>query len=116
MTSTSRDRVWLTHKRREDWLSCPLCGAPIKWVKVENAKYEWCPCDEEPVLVVTGKKSSKYKAVYHHELIDGCVVYRGRRYDGKPIMARMPHYFTCPPLIKSRREWATKNRLRYNNE
>lgn len=89
-----RDRLWLTHRRKLDTDFCPLCFAPIKWI------YDgilWIPCDREPILVYpyAGDK----KAVIRRELVNHCALYSDGILEGiKPVLAHMPHVFTCETL------------------
>ena len=97
----NRKRCWLTHKRREPWSSCPLCGAPLKWVLDIN----WTPCDDEPVLYAKG---GNLKLIKNRELIEDCRLYLPG--DELLGMALIPHYYTCAVLKKERREWARKKK------
>lgn len=108
MTSTTRRRCWKTHRRREDWHVCPLCGAQIKWVRLWSGDFS--PCDVEPVLFLPSK-GARYSVVTRRELIDDCRLYNPRR-DGanRPNIGSMPHYYTCPVLIEERRAWAKSHR------
>lgn len=107
MTTAARERCWLSHRRRPEFNSCPLCGAPIKWERLWDGTFS--PCDAEPVLVIQ-KRGSRFNVVYRRELIKDCKLYSPRT-DGcaAPKIARMPHYYTCPVLKAERREWARKN-------
>lgn len=101
----NRERCWVTHKRRPFWNECPLCGQPIKWIKLWDGKFS--PCDDEPVLFVFSK-DAKYKVVVKRELLEHITlkIPPGE----KPRYGRLPHYYSCPVLIKERREWAKANK------
>lgn len=101
MISTERERCWITHQRRRWWNTCPLCGQPIKWVWLSDGNYS--PCNEEPVLYAFSDKS-KFKVVVKRELLERVTLTVPP--DGKPRYGRLPHYYTCPVLVKERREWA----------
>ena len=110
MVTAERDRCWVTHRRRETWTRCPLCGAPITWVKLWDGTYS--PCDTEPVLVVTDP-GSKRQVVRRHELISGYAVYKpgGVNPVGQTATyARLPHCLSCRVLRGERRAWAISHR------
>ena len=95
-----RERLWLTHRRRLETDFCPLCFSPIKWI------YDgciWIPCDREPILVYPsiGNKT----AVINRELVNDCALFSDGAINGKrPILAHMPHVFTCSELRGKRRD------------
>ena len=107
---TERERCWIVHKRRAVWTSCPLCGAPIKWVRLWNGEYS--PCDDEPVLffIPPGKKG-RYKVISKGEVVDNAALKIPRGEKAK--YARLPHYYSCPQLRAERREWALRHQERY---
>lgn len=105
---TERERCWITHKRRPFWNDCPLCGAPIKWVRLWDGKFS--PCNEEPVLYDFAEKGKgRYKVVSKREIIENVTL--KVPVTAKPRYARLPHFYTCPVLIKERRAWAIANRF-----
>lgn len=103
MTYQTRERCWPTHRRRQPWNSCPLCRAPLKWVRLDTD--EWCPCDEVPVLFLPAK-SGRYRLVSKRVLVNG-ELYKGDPHV-HPKYGRLPHYYTCPVLIEERRQWARR--------
>ena len=113
MTTTTssqneRERCWEVHWRRGWWTMCPLCGAPIKWVRLWDGRYS--PCDEEPILFSfpeNGKKS-KLKVVVRGELVENIVPHP--KAGEKPRYGRLPHYWSCSVLRKERQDWAKKNK------
>ena len=107
MPQTTRERPWLTHHRREPWVICPLCGAPIQWRKTDVDG--WVPCDQTPVLYVQG---GRLRLVKRRDLVPGCAVYRPVQHSGHPQYAWMPHYYTCQVLRKERTQWAYEKRER----
>ena len=106
-TTNDRDRCWITHKRRAAWNVCPLCGAPIKWVRLWND--EWSPCDDIPVLFLPDIKA-RTKIIRRRETVSGAI-YKPRR-DGtaRPIPGRLPHFYSCPVLKQERRAWVMENK------
>lgn len=101
-----RERCWLVHRRRQGWNECPLCGAPIKWLRLWDGQYS--PCDEEPVLyVVDAKHLSKLKIISHRDFVDHVLL--KIPVGSKPKYGRLPHYYSCPVLINERRAWAKAN-------
>ena len=101
-----RERCWPTHRRREPWVLCPLCGAALRWIKLRSEK--WTPCDELPVLFV--KDGGRTSCVSGRELVVGCSIYSPRLHFQKPRTGRLPHYYSCPILCRERREWAIQQR------
>lgn len=100
----SEPLVWKTHKRREDFNECPHCGATLRWV---YDGYVWYPCDKEPVLFILHPQGNK-SVVYKKQLYDNCVLYKtgDRRFEGMtPLQGNMQHWFTCPVLRESRKEY-----------
>jgi len=91
----------MAHRRREPWNVCPLCGKPLRWVRV----IEWTPCDEEPVLFVPGGKMTLIKK---RDFVLNCALYK-RGDKNRPGTALIPHFYTCEVLRRERREWARKN-------
>lgn len=107
-SSSERERCWVVHKRRALWALCPLCGAPIKWVRLFDGSYS--PCDEEPVLFwVPESKKGRYKVVSKGELIDHASLKIPKGETAK--YARLPHFYACPVLREERREWALKHKI-----
>ena len=104
-TYQERERCWPTHKRRRPWNSCPLCNAPISWVRLDDDL--WCPCDDEPVLF-TKAPSGRYRLVSKREIVNGELYKRGS--SGLPRYGRLPHYYSCPVLKAERRQWARQQR------
>lgn len=101
----NRERCWIVHRKRERWHNCPLCGAPITWVRIKNSDDgEWSPCDEEPVMIVAGQRG-KMQAVFWNELWTGCRPYLPGRDKKHPMLGRLPHYYTCHVLLDDRRNW-----------
>lgn len=109
MKQMERARCWKIHSRRQGWDKCPLCGVPLKWVRLTGG--DFCPCDIEPVLFIR-EDGARLAVAHRRELVEGCRIYDPRR-DGakRPEMGRIPHFYTCPPLRAERREWA-RNRGR----
>lgn len=107
--STERERCWVVHKRRACWTLCPLCGAPVRWVRLWDGTYS--PCDEEPVLfwIPEGKKG-RYKVVSRGEVLEHVSLKVPKGKTAK--YARLPHYYSCPELRAERREWALRHRER----
>lgn len=106
--TNDRERCWIAHRRNEYWTLCPLCNAPLKWVRLFDGKYS--PCDEEPILYSfpeNGQKS-KIKVVVRGELVENIIPHA--KNGEKPRYGRLPHYFSCPVLRKERQEWARKNK------
>ncbi len=105
MIQNERERCWVRHKRRSWWNTCPLCGQDVKWVRLWDGSYS--PCNDEPVLFSV-EKGSKYKVIVKGEIWEdvSLKIPPGK----KPQYGRLPHYFTCPVLIKERREWAKANK------
>ena len=98
----TRDRCWLTHRRREPWTVCPQCGAPLQWRRTDVDG--WVPCDVMPVLYVAG---GSLRLVKRRDMLGGCSIYRaGQHCTQKPQYAYMPHYYTCPVLRQERAAWA----------
>ena len=102
----TRDRCWLTHKRREPWMICPLCNQPIAWRRTDVDG--WVPCDELPVLFVPG---GRLRLVVRRDLLDGCKLYRPGKDKDRPLYAMLPHFYTCPVLKQERADWAFRKRL-----
>ena len=112
----NRDRCWIVHRKREIWRNCPLCGAPIAWVKVKNSDDgEWSPCDEEPVMISVGQQTRK-QAVLRNELWKGCRKYIPGRDKKRPMFGRFPHYYTCAVLLKERKEYAIARRRNHEGD
>lgn len=77
-------------------------------MRVDNAENgEWSPCDAEPVMIEAGT-GGRLQAVFWHELWNGCSIYSGRTRK-KPMLGRLPHYYTCPVLLRERRDWAGRH-------
>lgn len=94
---TERERCWPVHRRPENWNRCPLCGAPITWVRVTGEKDgDWCPVDEEPTYITVGSKTGRMRAVFWHELWDHCEPYKGGK--KHPMFGRFAHFSTCPVI------------------
>lgn len=85
---------------------CPLCEAPLRWMKLRSD--EWTPCDELPVLFV--KDAGRIKIVSGRQLVEGCSLYSPQKNREKPRTGRLPHYYSCPVLLRERREWAILQR------
>lgn len=100
-----RDRCWLSHKRKENWILCPLCGKPIKWVRLWPGGYS--PCDTVPVMYSKSDRKTKYQIVVKGDFI--CNVLIRAKPTEKPRYGYLPHYYTCPVLVRERREWAIAN-------
>ena len=105
MSISELERCWITHKRKPYWNECPLCGKPLKWVRLWSG--EFSPCDEEPVLYAKSK-SGKLKIVARRDIVES--VTTNIPLGEKPKYGRIPHYYTCPVLVKERREWAKNNK------
>ena len=103
----NRERCWITHKRREYWNQCPICGRPIKWVRLWTGEYS--PCDIEPVLYSRPGKQTKYQVVAKHDIWKN-VVFKAAPGE-PPRYGWKPHFYSCPVLLEERREWARKNRI-----
>lgn len=101
----ARERCWVTHKRRPYWNQCPLCGQPVKWVRLWYGEYS--PCDLEPVLYSFPGRKTKFKAVAKRDIVEN-VIYRANPGDN-PRYGWKPHYYSCPVLVKERLEWAIVN-------
>lgn len=92
-----RDRCWLKHWRREDWVVCPLCGEPLRWVRLITGEYT--PCDAQPALVCKG---GRWAVVKRKDLTDA-KYRRWRPQSGTdPFFARIPHIYTCSVLRDER--------------
>lgn len=103
----SRERCWVTHKRRAYWNQCPLCGQPIRWIRLWFREYS--PCDIEPVLYSFPGGKTKFRVVSKSDVIDN-VVFQSKPGE-KPRYGWRPHYYTCPVLIQERLDWAKMNYL-----
>lgn len=106
MRQIGRERCWVTHKRQPYWNMCPLCGVPVKWVRLWDGTFS--PCDYEPVLFTPKKSPTRLKVVVKRELIENISLYIPAGI--KPRYGHLPHYYSCPVLIKERRAWAKNNR------
>lgn len=103
----NRERCWITHKRRDYWNQCPLCGRPIKWVRLWTGEYS--PCDIEPVLYSRPGKQTKYQVVAKNDIWKNVVF---KAVPGEPPRyGWKPHFYSCPILLAERWEWARKNRI-----
>lgn len=105
MMFTEREKCWITHKRRRFWNACQLCGQPIKWVRLLDGTFS--PCNEEPALYAFSEKG-KFKIVSKGELLKNITL--NVPVSGKLRYGHLPHYYTCPVLVKERREWARANK------
>ena len=98
--TVSRDRVWLTHRREELWPVCPLCSAPLEWIRLTDGTYT--PCDAEPVLCCEG---GRWRLVRWRSLT-AAKYRRWKRGDKEtPVYARVPHLYTCSVLREERRNF-----------
>lgn len=88
-----RERVWRTHRHREEWDFCPLCYSSLKWVRVG---FDWCPCDMEPVLFEQG--TGKLTVVKKKEFVTGCKIFRQGEVLKKMEYGLVPHVYTCEIL------------------
>lgn len=85
---------------------CPLCHAPVKWVRLFDDT--WSPCDELPILF-SPDAESRTKIVSRRELVPGRL-FRPGQGAGKAILGRLPHYYSCPALREERRAWVIEKR------
>lgn len=89
-----RKRLWLTHRRRLDTASCPLCGVAILWI------YDgicWYPCNREPVLAYPERGGKR--AVYKRCLLENVHLYSDGSLKGlQPVEMHLPHVLSCEVL------------------
>lgn len=88
--------------------SCRHCGRSIKWVAVAStdkrtgtSKTSPIPVDAEP-----SEMGNVYVEVQDHHRLVGRV--RGKGAPRPPGVAHVPHFATCPTLLKSRPAAAPK--------
>lgn len=87
-----RSRVWLKHKRKEDWKHCPLCNAPIRWVYDGD---DWIPCDREPVSFEPCYDGTEIMIVHSKVLVNGTL---NIKIPETRIMGLLPHVYSCDDL------------------
>ena len=98
--------IWKTHKHKDDFLECPHCQMPLRWIYVVDA---WIPCDKEPTLFILHPQG-KQRIVYKRQLYENCLVYRkgDKRFACEVLQGNVPHYYTCPVLKERRKSYAIK--------
>ncbi len=87
-----RSRVWLQHRRREEYTSCPLCNAAIRWIYTGDV---WIPCDRETIFFKPDT-NGVFEIVKNRELVQG-EIYCGGDNEGY-VRGLLPHVYSCDCL------------------
>ena len=90
------NQIFTKYSKRQSFLNCPLCMAPIKWATDGVC---WYPCDDEPVLFV--RDIGYEKVLKKGDLITKTKILRpGMKVPGAAgyEYGLEPHVFTCKKI------------------